>query len=221
MKLREFYARYSSWALGMSPQEAYELQRVLQMDERAQGQGLKATRSGPGGGAEATPFTVAFMLIGAMANGARADAIETVWKYWHIETEGSNTSAFWVPEGKSHEEAAREAGIGYALCPFTRQILFGEALRFLLRNPIHAALVDRIELVRGHEDVSIYWRDGDEVKRSRFIAEHNKAEAAWLEKQGALRVVCTLGGKALAMIACDLRKVTEPEREAKKGRSDA
>ncbi len=197
MKLRDFYARYASWALGMSPQDAFQLQRVLQMDERYQSKGLKAHRQGPGGGADATPFTVGFMLLGAMANGSRAEAIETVWHYWHIETEGSETSG-WVDEDRK----------GYVPCPFTRQPMFGEALRFLLQNPEHADLVERIEVVRGREEASIYWREGGEVKRSRFISEHDKARADQLDAQGAMKVVCTLGGKAFAEIANDLREVS-------------
>jgi hypothetical protein len=204
VKLRALYARYASFALGMTPQEAYELQRVLQMDERAAEAGLKATRSGPGGGAEATPFTVGFMLVGALVGGARSDAIRASWSYWNIGQYGSNKTGWINPATGQMEPPAH-----IALCPLTRQHSFGEAIKFLLANPSHAELVDRVEVWRDIKDASIYYRaDDGRVERSRFLESYNKSRVEQTERAGGLRVLASIGGGPLAAIATDLREAT-------------
>lgn len=94
-----------------------------------------STKSGPGGGMDMESFNSAFFLIGLMVGGGRKELSTRVWDAWHIEVEGS-VLAGW---GSNFEPT-------YKLCAQTRQMMFGQAVRYALEHDEVAAKVKEIRL---------------------------------------------------------------------------
>jgi len=190
MKLKEFYQRYADFVLGIYERDAYELERVLKDTK-----GFTRGRPGPGGGAEAIPFTVAYILIALMANGPRRQAKETAWAYYHIEQEGSNTAEWTAdPDDEAH----------FQQCPLTGATMFGDALTQLLDNPTLAEKVEEIVVSRDWEEARIIYRKGRSKLQSRFISAMDEGKSQRADKHGKLRTYCHLGGSALHEMAVDL-----------------
>lgn len=201
MKLREFYQHHAEYAFGMSPAEAYELQRALKFDARFPDR-YGDVRSGPGGGIDATDFTVTFFLIAALIDGPRKDAGERVWRYWHIVPEGSKLVG-WGDEK-----------LFVNRCEFTGATLFGDAVARILTNENLAIRVTEIGVNRATEEAWIEYKDGPdlkEIKRTRFIDEHDERQLENLRHFGTMRAQAVIGGAALYRLFRDVIPETDNE----------
>lgn len=193
MKLRELYRLCAPFAVGLTEQDAYELQRVLQGAK-----GFEPGRPGPGGGAPATPFNVAFFLIAVMAGGPRRRAVDRTTDYYEMPREGAELTGW----GKDFEPKL-------PVCQFTGERQFGPALKKLLTDTELAERVEEIVVSRDWPEATIAYRDADEIKHSRFVDEIQERMATRSHWSGALRVSSTLGGGPIHQIAIDLAEEDE------------
>ena len=195
VKLKGFYARYAAFAFGVTEGDAYELQRVLQDIK-----GFERGRPGPGGGALATPFSVAIIVIAMLTGGTRRQAKETVTEYYEMNQEGTElvgSSNDFVPN--------------ILVCPFTGERHFGPALKSILATAQLAEQVHEIAVTRDWPEATITYRDGATPQRSRFVDELERLRATRHRLTGALRTVCTLGGEIVHQLAIDLNETDDDE----------
>ena len=197
MKLRDFYLIYANPVLGLSAEDAYELERVLRNVK-----GFERGRPGPGGGADATPFSVAFVLIAIMAGGPRRRAVATATDYYEMTCEGAELA------GRGKEFRPK-----IPVCPLTDERKFGPALKRILSTPNLAARVNEIVVSRDWPEAIVVYRDGRKKKRSRFVDNARTAGAARASQLGSLRVFCTLGGAPLHQMAIDLTENAKEDAE--------
>lgn len=186
MKFKEFYDRFAIEALGLTARDAYELELVLR-DVR----GFARGRPGPGGGVEATSFSIAFFLIALMAGGARRKAIGTAWDYYKAPVKRVELAGF----GKDHMGVLPH-------CPLTGMFAFGHALERILGNPDLADRVDEIAIIRDWPEARITYQQGQE--QTRFFSDAVKKATSRNRGPGAIQTFCTLGGPPLHQMAIDL-----------------
>jgi len=195
MKLRHFLGCYAEDAMGMKFWTAIALAKKLVRDAQT-AEGLEATGRGPGSGPDATPYAVAKLLIAALADVPSSEVPKAVPLLYLTAYEGNDTGA-----GAWADEDGAEPPSKDIPCPLTGALLFGEAMKALLSDAALTARVDRVEVRRGAKDASIYWRDGDALRRSRFVTDYDRAELDGFDARGKFRAVCSIGGAMLRDMA--------------------
>lgn len=199
MNTREFYRNHAKQRYGITPGDAYELERALKVHANFP----ESSGSGPGGGVEATAFTISFFTIGCLLGGVKKDLGERVWTFWNLSREGSSLCGY----GDVQLTMARDG--------LTGEHLFGDAVYAVIANPTLAARVVGIGVSRTAPEAWITYRDGDGVQISRFSAHGTSNDREEREHSGVLNLTATIGGKALQEIARDTTKDTEEESDTK------
>ena len=143
MKTREFY-RLASPHFGVSENELLDVERELRRDGL-----LKSGRPGPGGGTPATPETIAMLLVALLTTETRRGAGNASKPYGLLQPMDGGA------------------------CKLTGASCFVEALATILASPDTAetaigANVIEVEVVRNLNVAEIKYRDGDEVRVSKF-----------------------------------------------------
>jgi hypothetical protein len=192
MKLKRFYAEYGEPLLGSTAPDLYELQRVLQQNPRF----LKG-RPGPGGGADATPFAVAQILIALLAGGPRRQASRTVHDYSDLPIWRENVTEKGQAEGE------------VTACPLTRATNFGDAMLTVLSNPPLARNVSQIVVCRDWREASINYYHNNVLCESQFVGSRGMASTRRAEKLGTLFNLSRLGGQAVTAITEAIAKNTQ------------
>lgn len=91
-------------------------------------------KAGPGGGIEMDSFRAAFFVLAVALNGPRKESATATWQTWHLNQEGSILSGMGE-DFQGH----------FAICPLTKQHLFGEALKAIIED---VELAERVKEVR-------------------------------------------------------------------------
>jgi hypothetical protein len=188
-KMRDFYRMHAKFAFGMAPEDAYEIERSLKMHER-----FPKARSGPGGGVDATPFTVTFFTIAALINGNRKDLGGRVWGYWHAYPEGSVDCAW------------RDEELKIVNCEFTGKHLFGDAIQAIFTDENLALSAREIGVSRDIEEGWIRYAAGDEERVTRFIDLGGRRQREHMNSIGAMQTQAFIRGTAIWSIAVGLRR---------------
>lgn len=140
---------------------------------------LLRAKPGPGGGIDADPFRAGFLLVSLMVPGPRRDAATNTWMAWHLTQEGSVLSGW----GEDWRPTLR-------LCPLTKQVVFGDAMKAVCGDEDLAKRVQEIRVLSNDTAEIVF--DGDRV--SRFTDATGGRELG-LIKSASLR------GDVLVMVA--------------------
>ncbi len=189
MKLREFNHKHAERVFAMTAADAYELQRALKLDPNFTS-AVGEVRSGPGGGVDATDFTVTFFMIAAMIDGTRRDIASRVWEYWHAVTVCSVLASYDTSE------------LSLIACELTGRSLFGDAVSSILENPDYADKVIEIGVNRNLRRAWIKFRS-DKGERVTHFARQETASDHIASADGTLSVSAVIGGNAVRRIAHD------------------
>ena len=168
MKLNRLMPGHSEAVMGMNYRAAADLRLAFDAPE------LAATGRGPASGPDATPYSVALLLLGAWSGADRNKVAVAARRLFVAPLAGAADPAD-PPE-----------------CPITGALVLGSAVQYILADPSLAARIDRIELRQGAEVAAIYAVDGTV---SRFTGE---------PRPSTFRVFTVVDGAALFALATDL-----------------
>lgn len=199
MKLRQFLGRHAEKSLGKKTWSAVDLTKSIAREDPGD-PAFQATGRGPGSGPEATPYNVTKLLLAALADVPHPDAPKAVFGLYTVQAEGNDSGKGSII-GDSTDLAISDE---VKTCRLTGMLMFGEAVKALLADPVLAERVQRIEVRRGLNDATIHWRAGDALHRTRFVSDYDRARADEEDQQGHFRAVSSIGGAMLRELASDL-----------------
>lgn len=199
MKHREFYHEVAETIFGMTEGEAYELERSLRGDPR-----FPKARSGPGGGPEVTPLSIAMFLLAALINGPRSEVVTKLHAYWNAQSQVCDAQGEDTPKFPWDAEI-----LAPGPCELTGEASFGLAVHRILENDEYAGRVEAIRVNRSAVESSIEFAVPNEtVSRTRFLDHRPRGlkRISDLRADGTLQSHAVVGGQAIQTLRGILRQ---------------
>ena len=204
MQHREIYREYGEAVFGMGENELYELERALRRHERFP----RTTRSGPGGGVQASPLTISMLVMAALIDGPRAAMAHRMDGYLSAVTENTYLED-WESAPSPHSIP----------CGLTGQLKFGAALQKVFESDDCAGRTMAIRVNRSAIEAFIdFTGDHGKPTGTRFIHPGIKGRrlVKELETAGTLQSRAYIGRTAILTLRTILKHGEASRNEALK-----
>lgn len=204
MQHREIYREYGEAVFGMGENELYELERALRRHERFP----RATRSGPGGGVQASPLTISMLVMAALIDGPRAALAHRMDGYMSAVTQNTYLED-WESAPSPHSIP----------CGLTGQHKFGVALQKVFESDDYAGRTMAIRVNRSAIEAYIDFADErGKPSATRFVHPGIKGRRLLkeLETAGTMQSGAYIGRTAVLTLRTILKHSELSRQEALK-----